>query len=129
MFALDAGRAASRALHRAGGLLHAHMPRTLEELQDAASGPSQPGYEIHHIVEQNSKQPGEDARINSRENLVRIPVFKHHQITGYCMSEQREFGRMRPRDALRGTYWETGIRPASRLRLSSEFSSHEAYRS
>jgi hypothetical protein len=82
-------------------------PKTLKELQDAADGPSQPGYEDHHIVERNSKHPGEDTRINSRENLVRIPKFKHHQITGYYMSEQREFGRMKPRDVLRGTGWDT----------------------
>ncbi|MGH6737333.1 MAG: hypothetical protein ACRECX_14845 [Methyloceanibacter sp.] len=81
-------------------------PKTLEELRDAVSHP-RAGYEIHHIVEQNSEQLGENARINSRENLVRIPIFKHHQITGFFERENRAYGKKSLREGLKDQDWET----------------------
>lgn len=81
-------------------------PRTLEELRDAVSRP-RAGYEIHHIVERNSAGDHDSDRINSPENLVRIPTFKHHQITGWYMSRNRDYEWRRPRDVLREEDWET----------------------
>ena len=81
-------------------------PRSLEELRGAVSRPRK-GYEIHHIVEQNSAQPGEEARINSRENLVRIPKFKHHLITGFYKARADAYGKKSLRDGLKDQDWET----------------------
>ena len=49
-------------------------PRTLEELQQAASTPAV-GYDIHHIVEQTPAEQDGFPRslIDSPENLVRVP--------------------------------------------------------
>ena len=82
-------------------------PKTLKELQDAAAGPRQPGYEDHHIVERNSASDADADRINAPENIVRIPTFKHHQITGWFMRRNKDYGWRRPRDVLRGQDWET----------------------
>jgi len=90
MFAPDAGRVASRALQRVAAL-------------------GCPGYEIHHIVELNSATSEDADRGNAPENLVSIPVFKHHLITGWSMSKDESSGK-RPRDALRGMDWETRLK-------------------
>lgn len=81
-------------------------PRTMKELQDAAAAGRRPGYEIHHIVERNSASPKEGNRINASENLVSVPVFKHHLITGYYLKESDAYQRRSLRDALRGEDWE-----------------------
>ncbi|TAK49739.1 MAG: hypothetical protein EPO23_00435 [Xanthobacteraceae bacterium] len=53
-------------------------PKSLEELQQAASTPA-PGYDIHHIVERSAAArdgfPTPD--IDVSDNLVRIPRWKH----------------------------------------------------
>lgn len=85
-------------------------PRTLEELQDAAAAGHRPGYEIHHIVERNSKSNDDADRINAPENLVSVPVFKHHLITGRFAKKSKEFGGMSPRNYLRGKSWEERTR-------------------
>lgn len=90
-------------------------PKTLEELQRAVKEPKT-GYDIHHIVEQT---PGRrdgypDAWINSSENTVRIPRFKHWEINRWYSKGNEEFGGLSPRDYLRGKSWqerrETGLR-------------------
>ena len=65
-----------------------------------------PGYELHHIVEQNSKQLGEKVRINSRENLVSVPTFKHHLITSWYAKKNKDFGGMSPRRYMRDKSWD-----------------------
>lgn len=80
-------------------------PKSLTELQDDATK-RRPGYEAHHIVEQNSAQPGEDSRINSRENLVSVPTFKHHLITSWYMRKNDKFDGMSPREYLKDKEWE-----------------------
>jgi hypothetical protein len=64
-------------------------PNTLQELQQAVSAPK-PGYDIHHIVEKTSaEQDGfPKLMINGSENLVRIPRFKHREITGGLYDEE-----------------------------------------
>jgi hypothetical protein len=82
-------------------------PKTLEELQQAAKEPKT-GYDIHHIVEQT---PGRrdgfpETWIESPENKVRIPRFKHWEINRWYSTKNEEFGGMTPRTYLRGKTWQ-----------------------
>lgn len=91
-------------------------PKTLQELQDAVDDP-QPGYEIHHIVERQrwSKYPEKNYErfrdhIDSRENLVRIPYWKHVEISSWYSSKSEAYGGLRPRAYLRGREWDEQYR-------------------
>lgn len=77
-------------------------PKSLPELQQAVSAPK-PGYDIHHIVEKTSaEQDGfPKLMINAPENLVRIPRFKHWEITGWYMTKNENYGGLSPREHLR----------------------------
>jgi hypothetical protein len=82
-------------------------PKTLEELEQAAKEPKT-GYDIHHIVEQT---PGRrdgypETWINSPENTVRIPRFKHWEINRWYSKGNDEFGGLSPREYLRGKTWK-----------------------
>jgi hypothetical protein len=81
-------------------------PKTLEELQRGAAKPKS-GYDIHHIVERSSAAEDGFPRsmIDAPENLVRIPRFKHWEITTWYATESWEFGRKSPREFLRGKDW------------------------
>ena len=81
-------------------------PKTLKELHDAVANP-QPGYDIHHIVEQNSAEEDGFPRsiIDAPDNLVRIPRFKHWDITGWYMSKNKDYDGHSPREYLRGKPW------------------------
>ncbi|ODR96954.1 hypothetical protein AUC70_14405 [Methyloceanibacter stevinii] len=59
-----------------------------------------------YVTELNSKQLGEEARIDSRENLVSIPTFKHHLVTSWYMRKNDKFDGMSPRDYLKDKEWE-----------------------
>jgi hypothetical protein len=68
-------------------------PKSLSELQDAVDHRA-PGYEVHHIVEAqrwsddpNSNWKRFPDRINSRANLVRVPYWKHVEISTYTQSK------------------------------------------
>jgi hypothetical protein len=82
-------------------------PKTLEELQQAASDP-RPGYDIHHIVEQASaaKDGSEDHLTDAPENLVRIPRWKHWQLNSWYEKPNDDYGGMTPRAYARGKSWE-----------------------
>lgn len=82
-------------------------PKSLEELQRAFDHPK-PGYHIHHIVEQTSAmQDGyPPARIHGRENLVRIPEYKHHEITRAYSLRNGSLGNKSLRDHLREKPWQ-----------------------
>jgi hypothetical protein len=84
--------------------------KTLQELQQAVSAPK-PGYDIHHIVEKTSaEQDGfPKLMINAPENLVRIPRFKHWEITGWYMTKNDAYKGLSPRDCLRGKAWADRI--------------------
>jgi hypothetical protein len=82
-------------------------PKTLQELHEAVPT-SKPGYDIHHIVERMSaEQDGfPKSVINGPENLVRIPRFKHWEITSWYMTKNENYGGRSPRDYLRGKDWD-----------------------
>jgi hypothetical protein len=87
------------------------LPKTLEELLQAVSTPKK-GYEIHHIVE---RTPAEDDKfprsmIDARDNLARIPKFKHWEITSWFMTKNKAFGNIPPREYLRGKSWDERTR-------------------
>lgn len=67
-------------------------PKLLHELQEAATHPT-PGYEIHHIVEQTpARQDGfSEEQINSPQNLVLIPTYKHWEITAWFARGNKDF--------------------------------------
>lgn len=82
-------------------------PRSLKELQDAVSDPLV-GYEIHHIVEWDAVEKdgiGTDL-VDSAENLVRIPAWKHHDITAWYMKKNKDYDWLSPREYLSGKSWE-----------------------
>ncbi len=78
-------------------------PRSLEELQGRVSSVSESGYEDHHIEERTLLRRlgftwGE---INDPNNIVRIPVLKHYDISGWYSKPNLDFGGLTPRDYLR----------------------------
>jgi hypothetical protein len=89
-----------------------YPPRDLKELQDAVDKPT-PGTEVHHIVETqyNANAPDANAkefnggRLESRENKVRIPYWKHREISDWYSRPNEEFGWQTPRDYMRGKSW------------------------
>jgi len=88
-------------------------PKTLQELQDAVAHPAA-GYERHHIVEGQHRSVDELAnwkrfpgRLESRDNLVLIPYYKHVEVSSwYSTSNRQEFGGKTPREFLRGKGWD-----------------------
>jgi hypothetical protein len=98
-----------------GILSYRDPPKTLEELQDAVSQRSRAGYQDHHIVE---SQYGSDhdlansrrfrPRLETRENLVRIPYWKHVEISTWYSTQNtaRPYNGQSPRDYLRGKSWD-----------------------
>jgi hypothetical protein len=68
-------------------------PKTLDELREAART-SRPGHDIHHIVEQSSaRQDGfSEEEINSPENLVSIPTYRHWDINRWYSKPNDQFG-------------------------------------
>jgi hypothetical protein len=93
-------------------------PKTLEELQEAVSPKSTPGYQDqdHHIVNQVApEEPGRpfpEERIDSAENVVRIPTRKHYEINGWYSqpNDEKPFYSLSPRDYLRGKEWSERYR-------------------
>jgi hypothetical protein len=83
-------------------------PKSLEELQDAVFGADRRGYDIHHIVEQTAARSRgfpEDL-INGRDNLVRIPRYKHWEINSWYQTPNGNFDGMTPRQYLQGRGWD-----------------------
>jgi hypothetical protein len=81
-------------------------PKSLEELQNVVSGTSKPGYHDHHVVEQNSAR--EDEKVDAPENLVRIPHYKHEEITTWYATKNDDapFGGRPPREYLQDKDWD-----------------------
>jgi hypothetical protein len=87
-------------------------PKTFEELQQAATEKSKPGYNNHHIVLQAARH--EEGRnfpeswIDSPENIVSIPRFKHWDIhSWYEKPDPRApYNGRSPREYLRGKDWD-----------------------
>jgi hypothetical protein len=90
-------------------------PKTLAELQRAATRPAPAGYEIRHIVEaqKRSDNPQSNARnfpdlIDSAENRVRVPYWKHVEISSWYSTVNEDYNGLSPRDYLRGKDWVGG---------------------
>lgn len=85
-------------------------PKTLEELRQAV-GDNRPGFEDHHMAEQTpARQDGfPESRINGPDNVVRIPTYRHWQITAWYATKNDQFGGLSPREFLRGQSWEARI--------------------
>ncbi len=81
-------------------------PQSLAELQQHA-GKKRPGYDDHHIVEQaaGSRQGFPRTDIDDMANVVSIPRYKHHEITGWYTKQNTNYGNLAPRDYLRGKSW------------------------
>ena len=75
-------------------------------MQQAVFNPKQ-GYEIHHIVEKGSAEQDRfpDSMIHAPDNLVRIPRFKHWEITSWYMTKNKDYKGIPPREHLRGRPW------------------------
>jgi hypothetical protein len=86
-------------------------PKTLEELQQAATEPRMLGYDDHHIVGQAARKEKDknfpDSWIDSPENIVRISRYKHWEINSWYETPNRErpFNGLSPREHLRGKDW------------------------
>jgi len=65
------------------------------------------GYEVHHTVEQTPARLDRlpEELIESFENRVLVPRFRHWEITGSYAAHLEDLGRMSPRDLLRGSDW------------------------
>ena len=85
-------------------------PRTLDELRRAVADPKF-GYDIHHIVERTpALQDGHPlSRLNGPENLVRIPTYRHWQITAWFATKNDAYGNLSPREFLRDQPWEARV--------------------
>jgi hypothetical protein len=85
--------------------------KTLEELQARVGPASEPGYHDHHIAEEAAARNAGDSEslIQSRDNLVRIPVLKHIDITSYYSTkvEQPDGTMLSRRDQLKDEDFET----------------------
>jgi hypothetical protein len=86
-------------------------PKTLQELREAASTPKK-GYDIHHVVEQTPAAQDNFPRsmIDGPENRVRIPRYKHWEISAWYGRRNRDFGGQSPREYLRGKDWDERTR-------------------
>ncbi|MFC5419152.1 hypothetical protein ACFPOB_06185 [Bosea eneae] len=86
-------------------------PKTLSELQQNA-GQRRPGYEDHHIVEQGAGRHEGFSRsqIDGADNVVSVPKYKHHEITGWYNQPNKDFGMQTPRNYLRGKDWSEHVR-------------------
>ncbi|WP_152529684.1 hypothetical protein [Aliihoeflea sp. 2WW] len=82
-------------------------PKSLDDLHKGVGEPKA-GYDKHHIVERSSALDDgfPDTLVNGPDNLVRIPRFKHWEITGWYATRQVELGGLSPREYLRGARWE-----------------------
>lgn len=95
-------------------------PKSLQELRRAVANPRR-GYEKHHIVEADAARRDGfgEALIQSPDNLVLIPTWKHQRITGWYMRRNKEFGWLAPRDYLRGKDWAERVRVGLRALLEA----------
>lgn len=100
-------------LHKFGGwagefqaeiMSYNDAPRTLKELQQRALAP-EPGYDVHHIVEQNQEERFSAGAIFSPDNEVLVPRLKHQEISAWYKTKNPEFGGESPREYLNGRSW------------------------
>jgi len=84
-------------------------PKTLEQLQQAVTNKTTPGYQDHHIVGQAAREEKErnfpKEWIDAPENIVRIPTFKHREINEWYARRNEKLEELSPREYLRGKDW------------------------
>ncbi|GAB3402891.1 hypothetical protein [Flindersiella endophytica] len=70
---------------------------------------SEPGKHLHHLVEQSQTDPKRSGfpieRVNSTDNVTRIPDVTHHQVTAHYNRKPLGADRIR-RDLMDGNPWE-----------------------
>lgn len=81
-------------------------PKTFAELQQHASK-RRPGYEDHHIVERGAggREGFSRAQIDGADNVVSVPKYRHHEITGCYAKKNPQFGGLSPRQYLQDRSW------------------------
>ena len=105
-------------------------PKSLDDLISAEKNDNprkKLGYETHHVVEvhRDSDDPlansnnFSDEELESDQNKVRIPYYKHQQITSFYRAPNKDYGGLTPREYLRGKSWdeqyETGLKVMRRF--------------
>jgi len=87
-------------------------PKTYEELSgNAQIKGKHPGYEDHHIVEQGEHNSYLDqSKIQSPENTVRIPYYRHKDVQQYYQTPNPALGGLTPREYLHGKSFEEQFR-------------------
>ena len=82
-------------------------PKSYEELKAASDEPTREGYQNHHIVGQGDYNSDIDkALIQSDDNIVRIPEYKHIEINGFYQRPNEKLGGLSPREYLEGKSFE-----------------------
>lgn len=85
-------------------------PAELNELQEAAQGEPKLGYERHHIrMQKPARDDGfPDSMIDSPENVVLIPYWKHRDITGWFNQKNKDpkYNGLSPTEYLQGKTWD-----------------------
>jgi hypothetical protein len=103
--------AASRWLYENSPAILSYLdsPKTLGELQRAAlqNPKAPPGYEKHHIVEREAARSAgfREVLVEGWENIVLIPTYRHHEITSWFMTLNKDYDGLSPREYLRGKSW------------------------
>ncbi len=82
-------------------------PKSYEELMAASDEPTRLGYHDHHIVEQGAQNSDIDkSLIESDQNIVRVPEYKHIDINAYYQTPNDGLGGKTPREYLKGKSFE-----------------------
>lgn len=87
-------------------------PKSLSELRrDVSRWRRRPGTEVHHIVEKTAAyaEGFSSSMVESPENLVRLPTYRHNEITAWYQQANPRFGGQSPRQYLRGRSWEERV--------------------
>jgi len=82
-------------------------PKSLGQLNKDAQT-RRPAYERHHIVEQMPARQDGFGRdlVDAPENIVSVPTYKHHEISGHYQMKRKKYGDKSLREHLRGKTWE-----------------------
>lgn len=87
-------------------------PQTLEFLRARTAlyrriGRTPLGYEKHHIVEEEAARRAgfPEEAIQDLENVVVIPKYRHHDVTSWFMTRNKDYGGLSPREYLRDKSW------------------------
>ncbi|KQT86068.1 hypothetical protein [Aurantimonas sp. Leaf443] len=84
-------------------------PRTPGELRAAVlTERGRAGTEMHPIVERASAYADgfPKDKVENWDNLVRIPTYRHPEVSGWYMVRRERFGGLSARQYLRGKTWE-----------------------